>query len=172
MSGMLNQGMGSLGGMGGQMGQGQMDPMQLMQMLQMQQKDPFSRSLPGDGLMGPGGMSAPPQAADLANMGGHQQDPQQGLGLPQTPDMNTISTDFTDTQPGLPNLPDNFQGFGFGQYAPKVNEPSQMSLGNMGGRENNAQPGVRQQMIQQLMQHLMSQGMGQQSRMNPGFGGM
>lgn len=128
-----------LGGMGGGQG-GQVDPMQLLQMLQMSQKDPFSKPLPGEGLLGPGGMS--PQQP----MGQPAQAPGMPGQAPQNPASSTISTDFADTQPGLPNLPDTFKGFGFGQYAPEEHKPD-----------------PRQQLIQQLLQALSmggGQGMG------------
>lgn len=153
MSGMLGGGLGSMGASS--------QPNQLLQMMQMQKRDPFSRPLPGSGLLGDGGMAAPQMPGMAGQPSGGQ--PQQGLGQPQTPDMNTISTDFADTQPGLPNLPDNFLGFGFGQYAPKTTQPPQMGLTQSSQGDNS---GMRQQMIAQLLQHLMSQGG------MPGAGGM
>lgn len=123
-------------GQGPQGAGGQIDPMQLLQMLQMSQKDPFTKSMPGDALLGPGGMTSPDSMSGLP----HPDMQQNGA---QGPMMNHVSTDFADTQPGLPNLPDTFKGFGFGQFAPEVH-----------------QPGIRQQLIQQLMKNLS---MGQSS---------
>lgn len=153
MSGMLNQGMSALGSMQ----TGGVDPQALMQMMQAGRRDPFSRPMPGDSLMGPGGMALP-QAPGLADT--QMNNPQQGMGGPQLPGMNTISTDFANTQPGLPNLPDSFLGFGYGQFAPKEVETAPGAQGGMPG-------GMRQQMIMQMLQQLMQGGMGGQG----GFGG-
>lgn len=154
MSGMLNQGMGG------------MDPQSLMQMLKMGQKDPFSRPMPGEGLMGLGGMAMPesahPQAPGL--MDTQMNNPQQGMGGPQLPGMSTISTDFANTQPGLPNLPDSFLGFGYGQFAPK-------EVGTGPGQEGGMQGGMRQQMIMQMLQQLLPQ-MQQGGMGGGGMGGM
>lgn len=163
MSGMLS------GGFGGGMGQGlgslqsdSIDPTQILQMLQASNKDPFSRSLPGEGLLGQGGMGLP-QMPGLAQQ--QQNNPQQGMGAPQMPGMSTISTDFTGTQPGLPNLPDSFLGFGYGQFAPQEVKTGQGSQGGMPG-------GMRQQMIMQMLQHLMPQlQAGGQDQMSGGMGG-
>jgi len=140
MSGMLNGGMGSMGGMGG------INPEQLMQMLSMGGRDPSAKPMRGDGLMGPGGMQ-PGGMAGTAREGMAQDIMQQP---PQIPGMDTISTDFANTQPGLPNLPDSFGGFGYGQFAPKEVQPQ----------------GLRQQLISHLMGQLMP---GQSS---PSMGGM
>ena len=146
MSGMLNQGMGVMGSMQ----TGGVNPQALMQMLQMRQKDPFSRGMPGEGLLGQGGMSMPemPQAPGLADT--QMNNPQQFSGAPQEPGMSTISTDFANTQPGLPNLPDSFLGFGYGQFAPK-----EVQTG--GGGAGGMQGGMRQQMIMQMLQQLLPQ---------------
>lgn len=156
MSGMLNQGMGVMGSMD----TGGMDPQALMQMMQMRQKDPFSRGMPGEGLMGAGGLSpasqppsqAPAQLPGLADT--QMGNPQQFSGAPEAPGMSTISTDFANTQPGLPNLPDSFLGFGYGQFAPKE---VQTGPGMQGGMQG----GMRQQMIMQMLQQLLPQMMGQ-----------
>lgn len=145
MSGMLNQSMGNLGAMGGQ----QIDPQQLLQMLSMQKRDPFSRNLPGDALLGAGPM-AMPQAPQMPGLANEANNPQQGMGGPQIPGMETISTDFAGTQPGLPNLPDSFLGFGYGQFAPK-------EVGTGPNQQGGMQGGMRQQLIMQMMQQLMPQ---------------
>lgn len=110
-----------------------LNPAQITQALEVGRKDPFSRPLPGASLLGDGGMLA---------LGNQFQMPSNNFasGAPQMPGMQQFSTDFADTQPGLPNLPDNFQGFGYGQFAPKEHQGD-----------------IRQQLIQQLMQSL-SQG--------------
>jgi len=46
--------------------------------------------------------------------------------------------------PGLPNLPQSMQGFGFGQNAPEQNENA----------------GLREKLIGQLLNSLMTQGQG------------
>lgn len=120
---------------------------QIMQMMQTQKQDPFSRPMPGQGLLGEGnmagpGMEQPPmppmspgmQGVPGMDMGGMQGNP----GMMQSP------TEFADTQPGLPNLPSSFGGFGFGQFAPKEVQPM----------------GLRQQYIQQLMKMMPQGGMG------------
>ena len=68
----------------------------------------------------------------------------QGLGqLPMEPDVympqmmgQEIPTDFAGMAPGLPNLPDSFSGFGYGQQAPEM-------------RDNMSR--LRDQLIQQLI---------------------
>lgn len=137
---LLNQGLGSMGA-GGQ------DASQLLQMLSMAKSDPFSRPLPGSNLLGEGQLSMPQSLQGVANQ-------QSGMGMQQMPNMERISTDFADTQPGLPNLPDSFQGFGYGQFAPKENP------GN-----------IRQQMIMQMLQQLLPQMQGGMGGGNLGFGG-
>lgn len=148
MSGLLNGG--GMSGMSG-MGAAGVDPMQLLQLLQLLQmakSDPFSKSMPGSNLLGDGKLSGQePQMSMEQNIG------QQPQLRPQMPGENqVISTDFADTQPGLPNLPDSFQGFGYGQFAPQTHE------GNP----------LRQQLIKQLLDMLQKSG-GLQSM--PGMGG-
>jgi len=142
---------------------GQIDPQVLqhiMGMLNQQKSDPFSRPMPGDALMGQGGMAAPqtqmmPQTSTVNAMPPAQEvNPADANGLPYNgqnmqlqerfPVQNrqTISTDFVDTQPGLPNLPDSFLGFGYGQFAPQEVKPM----------------GLRQQYIQDMMKSFMPQG--------------
>ncbi len=157
MSGMLNRGMGSMGAMSG----AGIDPEMIMQLMQSQRKDPFARSLPGQGLLGPGGMSMPPSPPGLIDT--QMNNPQQGMGGPSIPGMNTISTDFANTQPGLPNLPDSFLGFGYGQFAPK-----EVSTGP--GDQGGMQGGMRQEMLMKMLEQLMPQlQKGMQNGMN--FGG-
>jgi hypothetical protein len=142
-----------LNGAQGSQSMGGMDPSSLMQMLQMGRQDPFSRPMPGDGLMGAGNMPS------MQSMPGLEQYNPQGGQAPQMPGMNTISTDFANTQPGLPNLPDSFSGFGFGQFAP------QEHAGN----------NTRQQLISRLMEMMpqLSGGMntGGMGSNGQGFGG-
>jgi hypothetical protein len=122
--------------------------------------------MPGSGLLGDGGMSMG-QPQGMQPMGqpqmpgmGTQPMGMQGMGQQSGMQNNsTISTDFANTQPGLPNLPDSFSGFGYGQFAPKEVQTQGNGTGGMQG-------GMRQQMISQLMQHLMPQLMNGQ-----GFGG-
>lgn len=111
------------------------DPQQLMQMLAMQRRDPFSRNLPGMGLLGDGGMSMGPQQGMDQSMPpmGQQADTQLNQ-MPGQPDLATNN----DVAPGLPNLPQNFGGFGYGQFAPKSVQPM----------------GIKQQLIAHLMQQL------------------
>lgn len=127
---------------------GQIDPQmmqQILQMMQTQRQDPFSRPMPGQGLLGDGNiaspqMQQPPMSPEMMgqmpgmDMGGMQGNP----GMMQAP------TEFADTQAGLPNLPSSFGGFGFGQFAPKEVQPV----------------GLRQQYIQQLMKMLPQGSMG------------
>lgn len=88
------------------------------------QANPFSRALPGSEYLPNGGQ--PPGPAPLGS-----------AGLPKGE--SVIPTDFAGTPPGLPNLPEDMQGFGFGQSAPKMN----------------VNKGLRQDLIQQLLQQLM-----------------
>ncbi len=97
---------------------------------QQMQANPFTRQIPGTEYLG--GMGQ-----DSGNpMGG-------GMGAPQDMPYNEsqIPTDFAGVPPGLPNLPEDMQGFGFGQAAPEMNV-------------NN---GLRQSLIQNLLSQLMQQ---------------
>lgn len=144
----------------------QLDPQmiqQILAMLRQQNADPFNKPMPGEGLLGAGGMS---QGSGMPQGGGGF-----AQNLPTSAPMSampndqqvapnataTIPTDFADTQPGLPNLPDSFTGFGFGQFAPKQMQPV----------------GIRQQLIQQIMNGNRGGGMpnmmGGGSSMNGGF---
>lgn len=136
MAGILGNGMSGMGALAG----GGIDPTALLQMLTMQSKDPFSKGLPGDGLLGPGGMSVP----NMPQLSGMQQAQDNAQMVDPAAQMQTIPTDFADTQPGLPNLPDNMGGFGFGQFAPKEVQPM----------------GLRQQLIQHIMGLMQNQGGG------------
>jgi hypothetical protein len=109
---------------------------QIMQMMSMQKSDPFSKPMPGEGLLGSGGLSMPQPNGMVQSMRG---EPNMG-GQPQEQKnrMDTVSTSFANTQPGLPNLPDSFGGFGYGQFAPKEFNP----------------PGLRQQYIQNMLKML------------------
>jgi len=105
---------------------GNSNPIQILQMLRMQNQDPFSRSLPGEGLLGQGNMSIPQMGQEQA-----QQDPMQQMN----PEMMNSSAALNGGN--LPNFPKSFNGFGLGQFAPKE-QPANM----------------RQQMIMQLLQTL------------------
>ncbi len=109
--------------------QGGFDPEQLLQMLQAQGNDPFLKPMPGDDLLGAGNMAMPQQQMGQQGMQGQQQP--QMPGLEQAPMGG-------DMPPGLPNIPQNMGGFGLGQFAPKEFQPV----------------GIRQQLIQALMQQL------------------
>lgn len=143
MSGFLNSGM------------GQLDPAFIMSLMASSRKDPFTRPMPGEGIVGPGGLGG--QFAGPPRMDGQPQGPQQGMQEPQMPGMNTISTDFQDTQPGLPNLPDSFQGFGYGQFAPKENQGGMASIANGSQGQSMQGQNLRQQLIQDMMRQLMPQ---------------
>lgn len=128
----------------------------IMQMMQAQRADPFSQALPGQGLLGDGAMASP--------MGAMQgmQDPQMGMQMPGmdmggmqgNPGMMQAPTDFADTQPGLPNLPNSFGGFGFGQFAPEEFQPM----------------GIRQQYITQMLDMLPGIQIGADQGAMPGMG--
>lgn len=127
MSGMLNG-----AGLGG------LDPQMLSQLMGMARQDPFSRAMPGNALLGDGGMASP-------QMQGQQQN------MDQQADPNAMFAEMAKRQPALPNLPQSFDGFGFGRFAPRMHEGNPM----------------RQQLIQQLMQMMPQLGQGL-----PGVGGM
>lgn len=91
------------------------------------QANPFTRQIPGtEYLSGMSGMSG-------GNLG-----PMGMSGAPGQADAN-VPTDFAGVPPGLPNLPENLQGFGFGQMAPEVNV------------NGNLQENLLQTLIQQLL---------------------
>lgn len=121
------------------------NPQQLMQMLSQGRADPFSRPLPGTGLMGDGNLAPPmPQMPQMPQQPGlNQMGPMSQMGQEMNPPDNfsSVPTDFANTQPGLPNLPDSFKGFGFGQFAPQEVQPM----------------GLRQQYIKQLLGQFMPQ---------------
>ena len=136
-------------------GMQQFDPQMMQQILQMmnqQKQDPFSRTMPGEGLLGSGGMATPNQGGMVQsaphdnNMGGQPQE--------QKNQVDTISTSFNSTPPGLPNLPDSFGGFGYGQFAPKEFSP----------------PGLRQQYIQQMLKMMPHMGGGGMMSPSPSMG--
>lgn len=112
---------------------GEMDPMMiqsLLQQAQAQSVNPMERPVAGSEylqglgqLPGPVGMS--PEALQAM----------QGMG----------GTDFANVPPGLPNLPDSFGGFGYGQTAPKMNINQSQQL--------------RQQLLQQLLGQAMGGGL-------------
>lgn len=117
------------------------------------QANPFTRSIPGseylDGLgqMG-GGMGQMGGMDQASNFDPMAQMNQQNYGDQQAP------TDFAGVPPGLPNLPESMQGFGFGQNAPQMNVNSNL----------------RQSLIKALLQQMMQQSQGP---FNGGFmGGM
>lgn len=114
---------------------------------QKMQANPFTRMIPGSEYLS----GIPGQQSDFGfinNMGNGM-----GGAGENTDIMNTTPTDFAGVPPGLPNLPQDMQGFGFGSAAPEMNV------------NNN----LRQNLIQQLLKQLMSQGgMGDMD----GMGGM
>ena len=116
-----------LGGMSPQMMQ------QIMAMFSQQQQDPFSQMLPGEQYLGDENPENPRLAQMRQNMGDIES---------FSPQNEAISSDFANTSPGLPNLPDSLEGFGFGQNAPE----------QFNG-------GLKQQLIRQLLAQMP---MGQQ----------
>lgn len=125
---------------GGILSRGMMQDNPFLQYQQMQ-ANPFTRQIPGteylsgmNGNMGAGNMRGMPGIA------GMQQQPQEP------------PTDFAGVPPGLPNLPQDLQGFGFGETAPQMNI------------NNKLQENLLQQLIQQLM--------GVQNGGSQGFGGI
>jgi len=96
---------------------------------QQMQANPFTRMIPG--------------SEYLSGMPGQGMQEMQGFPstMSQSPE-NPYPTDFAGVPPGLPNLPEDLQGFGFGQTAPQMNTNSNL----------------RQNLIQQLLKQLMSQG--------------
>lgn len=105
------------------------------------QANPFSRMLPGSEYLPGGGQPQGPAPIGSA-------------GLPKGE--SVVPTDFAGVPPGLPNLPEDMQGFGFGESAPKMN----------------VNKGLRQDLIQQLLKQLMPQlPFGLPGGM-PGLGGM
>lgn len=115
--------------MSGMLNGGQLDPMmiqQLMQQLSAGRSDPFQRPIPGQELLAqPSQPQMQPEGGDAGFAG------------------SEVATDFGTTQPGLPNLPDSFGGFGFGQNAPKMTQPQ----------------GLREKIIEQLLSQMTSGGM-------------
>jgi len=131
--------------------QGQQNPFEQFRRMQA---DPFTRMIPGTEYLGQlGGMGG--------GMSGGFGDSMPGNGFDQVQAVDQAGgntdfgpTDFAGTPPGLPNLPDNMQGFGFGQNAPQMNV------------NNN----LRQSLIQSLIEQMMQQAQGP---FNGGFtGGM
>lgn len=94
------------------------------------QANPFTRQLPGMGYLPP----LPPQQAPRMPM------LNQGMGeignMPLPPD-------FAGQTQTFPNIKDDLQGFGFGAFAPKVNQNGSF----------------RQNLIQQLLSQMSMQGM-------------
>lgn len=139
-------------------GMPQLDPefiQQLMQQIGAQRANPMSRPIAGEqylnglGMIPPDNQMIEPGAGALGNM-----TPPDNAMLP----LNgaPISTDFSGLAPGLPNLPDSFSGFGFGQTAPK----------KFDGQDN-----LRQQLIERLLSQIgngMDAGMGGVAPMLPG----
>lgn len=104
------------------------------------QANPFTRMIPGSEYLG----GAPSLPGLLQSQGGMDQG-----------DASTIPTDFAGVPPGLPNLPQNLQGFGFGENAPQMNVNSNL----------------RQGLIQQLLEQLSPQLGGAGQPFNGGFMG-
>lgn len=104
------------------------------------QANPFTRALPGSEYL-----------SGMGQMGGF--DPMLNMEQ-QSSSFEQIPTDFAGVPPGLPNLPESLQGFGFGQTAPQMNVNSSL----------------RQNLIKTLLQQMMQQSQGP---FNGGFmGGM
>lgn len=116
------------------------DPAMFMQMLSAQNHDPFSKQLPGDRVLPQMGGQQPQGGMQPQQEGLPQSLSPEGQPVNQPQSFNNVSTDFANLAPGLPNLPDSFTGFGFGQNAPKQFHPM----------------GIRQQLIQQLLSHMPS----------------
>lgn len=95
---------------------------------QQMQANPFTQQIPGSEYLG---------IADDSIGGANAFGAQSGQ---VTPDMG-VPTDFAGAPPGLPNLPENLQGFGFGQNSPQMNVNSNL----------------RQDLIKQLLTQLMQQ---------------
>lgn len=116
------------------------------------QANPFTRQIPGTELLGGMGQGM----GNAGNMGPMGMDPTTQGG-------NDVATDFAGVPPGLPNLPESMQGFGFGQSAPEMNVNSQL------------QESLLQQLIQQLMSGGAAQNPADSLQGNPfnqqGFGG-
>ena len=108
---------------------------QIMQQMGAQQANPMQRPIAGEQFLS--GLGQLPQP-DAGGMLSGQLPGGQGLeGGPQMPPGGLpFATDFSNVAPGLPNLPDEFGGFGFGQTAPQQFEPQQ---------------NLRQQLIEQLL---------------------
>lgn len=118
-------------------------PPDLIASLMQYAKDPLTKPMPGEGLLGPGMM--PQQQMPMGMQGG---DPGMGPGMqgmdPNMQPMNPTQQQEQGGPPGLPELRPDMGGFGLGQFAPEMNE------GNP----------VRQQLIQQLMGMLPNLGRG------------
>lgn len=101
-----------------------MDPemfAQLMGQYRQMQANPFARSIPGTeylGGMGQGAMGGGMPGMGQNQFGGPAPD---SFGGPNLQQGGQVPTDFAGTPPGLPNLPQDMQGFGFGQTAPEMN---------------------------------------------------
>lgn len=131
---------------------GQMQQNPFVQYQQMQ-ANPFTRQIPGtqylnQPMQGMSPMGGAPGAMPMNPMGMGQMQPQMGaprfnprLGTGNLPQgESVVPTDFAGVPPGLPNLPQDLQGFGFGQMAPKMNV------------NTNLRSNLIQQLLQQLMQ--------------------
>lgn len=105
--------------------------MQLMNQYRMQQSDPFTKMIPGEQYLG-GGFNKGMQGMSSA-VGG--QSSMMGFESPQAPGADLripfpgYNAPFAGVK-GLPNLPDSFTGFGFGQTAPR-----RIGLGTVRGKD-------------------------------------
>ena len=121
----------------------------------MQNVNPMQRPIAGEEyLAGLGQMPMPEQQMMPGQIPGEvpQQVPQQvPQGIPEmgapggAEGVPLFSTDFNGTTPGLPNLSDNYKGFGYGQTAPReMQNPLSVEQGK--GRM------LREQLINKLLQ--------------------
>lgn len=115
----------------GLLGNAGIDPQMLQQLFAQGQSDPFAQNIPGQELLGmpqqqPMQQPQNPSFADQLA----QQEPPPEMMQPQ----------------GLPELPEEMGGFGFGQTAP------QMTGGQGLGQQD---IGLRQQLISQLLPQMM-----------------
>lgn len=123
---------------------GGFDPMAMQNMMQSfraMQANPFMRQIPGEQyLQGLGQLPVIPQMQpDIEGFGPMPQE------MGAQPMAGANFSDFGGTTPGIPNLPDSFEGFGYGQFAPKRISPQQ---------------GLRAKLIDELMNQIGNQQMG------------
>lgn len=133
-----------MGLLDGMMGGGQ-NPFEQYQAMQA---NPFTQQIPGMEYLS--GMGNPMQQGGQLPGGFNPQE----QGMPQPGLQEGVPTDFAGVPPGLPNLPQDMQGFGFGEGAPQMN----------------INTNLRQDLISQLLQQLMQGGMGGMQQGMPQMG--